>query len=189
MKSLMQWAVVFAVLLVLAYGVDHGETKLGVPVFVWLALNLTVFLYLLARFVGRPLSAFLEARKQGIGNDLKRAEEQLVEAEQLKADVLARLEKVESEVAEIQSRSDALGREEAERIVAEGEHEAQRLLQRVTSEIAQREAETRARLAQETAALTAELAKKMLESTMTEADRAAVMRRSVQALDADREEG
>lgn len=185
MRSVLQWVVVFVVLLVLAYGVDHGDTKLGIPVFVWLALNLTVFLYLLARFVGRPLGSFLEARKEGIATDLKRAEEQLVEAQQLKADVLARLAKVESDVADIEDRSEALGREEAARIVAEGEQEAERLLQRVTAEIAQRETETRARLAQETAALTAELARKMLESTMTDEDRAAVMRRSVQALDAD----
>ncbi|MEN8162731.1 MAG: F0F1 ATP synthase subunit B [Acidobacteriota bacterium] len=182
MKSISTWVVVFLVLLGLAYGVDHGEVKLGIPVFVWLALNLTVFLFLLARFVGRPLGAFLEARKEGIAGDLKQAEERLVEAETLKTEVLDRLSKVEAEVTEIHQRSENLGREEAERIKAEGQKEAERLLQRVTDEISQRESETREALAKETAELTARLAHDLLQKGMTDADRKRVMDRSVEAL-------
>ena len=188
MKSLGTWVVILIVFLALAYGVDHGETKLGVPVFVWLALNLTVFLFLLARFVGRPLGAFLEARRDGIAGDLKRAEERLVEAETLKVEVLDRLSKVEAEIAEIHQRSETLGREEAERIAAEGQEEAERLLRRVSDEITQREAETREALAKETAELTARLAHQLLQKGMTDADRKRVMDRSVEALGpADRE--
>ncbi len=182
MRSFGIWGVVFVVLLGLAYGVDHGEVKLGIPVFVWLALNLTVFLFLLARFIGRPLAAFLEARKDGIAGDLKQAEERLVEAETLKTEVLDRLSKVEAEVAEIHKRSETLGREEAERIAAEGHQEAERLLRRVSDEIAQRETETREALAKETAELTARLAHDLLQKGMTDADRKRVMDRSVESL-------
>ncbi len=189
MKSLGTWGVVFFVLLGLAYGVDHGETKLGVPVFVWLALNLTVFLFLLAWFVGRPLGAFLEARKVGIAGDLKQAEDRLVESETLKVEVLDRLSKVEAEVAEIHKRSETLGREEAERIAAEGQEEAERLLRRVSDEIGQRETETREALAKETAELTARLAHDLLQKGMTDADRKRVMDRSVKALEPTDREG
>ena len=189
MKSFGIWVVVFGVLLGLAYGVDHGETKLGVPVFLWLALNLTLFLYLLARFVGQPVSVFLEARKDGISGDLKQAEERLVEAERLKSEVLDRLSKVEVEVAEILGRSEALGQEEADRIAAESRDETERLLRRVKDEISQRETETRAILAKETANLTARLAHDLLEKGMTAADRKRVMDRSVQALGPAGEEG
>jgi len=181
-KSLGAWVVVFVVLLGMAYGVDHGEVKLGIPVFVWLALNLTVFLFLLARFIGRPLAAFLEARKDGIAGDLKQAKERLVEAETLKAEVLDRLSKVEAEVSEIHQRSETLGQEEAERIAIEGQKEAERLLQRVSEEISQRETETREVLAKETAELTAGLARDLLQKSMTDADRKRVMDRSVEAL-------
>lgn len=182
MRSLRSWVVVFCVLLGLAYGVDHGETKLHVPVFVWLALNLTVFLFLLARYVGRPLSVFLEARKDGIAGDLKQAEERLIEAERLKAEVLDRLSKVEAEVAEIHKQSETLGRKEADRIAVEGREEAERLLRRVSDEITQRETETREALAKETAELTARLAHQLIQKGMTEADRKKVMDRSVHAL-------
>ena len=182
MKTLGTWGVVFVVLLGLAYGVDHGEVKLGIPVFVWLALNLTVFLFLLARFVGRPLGMFLDARKQGIAEDLKQAQDRLVEAERLKQEVLDRLSKVEVEVSEIQQRSEALGRDEAKRIEAEGQQEAERLLRRVGEEIAQREAETRKVLAKEAAELTARMAHDLLQRGMTAEDRKRVMERSVEAL-------
>lgn len=189
MRSIGTWAVVFVVLLGLAYGVDHGETKLGVPVFVWLALNLTVFLYLLSRFVGRPLGAFLDSRKDVIAGDLKQAEERLVEAERLKTEVLDRLSKVELEVSEISLRAERFGREEVDRIAAEGEVEAERLLRRVTEEIAQREAETREVLAKETAELTAQLARRLLRDDMTDADRKKVMDRNVEALRSTGREG
>ncbi len=116
MKSLGPWVGVFLVLLALAYGVDDGEVKLGIPVFFWLAINLTLFLYLLARFVGRPVSAFLENRRETIGSDLRQAEERLAEARRLKEDVLERLSKVEAEVDEIRKNAEDLGRQEAERI-------------------------------------------------------------------------
>lgn len=189
MKTVGTWSVVFLVFLALAYGVDHGEVKLGIPVFVWLALNLTVFLFLLARFVGRPVGAFLEARQQGVSDDLKQARERLVEAENLKAEVLDRLNKVETEVAEIQQRSETLGREEAERIEAEGQTEAERLLRRVGEEISQREAETREALAKETAELTARFAHDLLKKGMTEEDRKKVMEKSVEALRPEGREG
>jgi len=188
-KSFGIWVVVFCALLGLAYGVDHGETKLGVPVFLWLALNLTVFLYLLARFVGQPVSVFLESRKDGISGDLKQAEGRLVDAERLKSEVLDRLSKVEVEVAEIHQRSEALGQEEADRIEVESRHEAERLLRRVKDEISQRENETRETLAKETAELTARLAHDLLEKGMTDSDRKRVMDRSVQALGPAGEEG
>ncbi len=189
MKSLGPWVGVFLVLLALAYGVDDGEVKLGIPVFFWLAINLTLFLYLLARFVGRPVSAFLENRRETIGSDLRQAEERLAEARRLKEDVLERLSKVEAEVDEIRKNAEDLGRQEAERIAEEGRTEADRLVRRVGEEITRKEAEMRDRLAKETARLTAELARTLLEERMTDEDRKTVLGRSIGALQAPGREG
>ncbi len=189
MKTIGPWVAVFFVLLALAYGVDHGEVKLGVPVFFWLAINLTLFLYLLARFVGRPISAFLENRRETISSDLRRAEERLAEARRLKEDVLERLSRVEAEVDEIRKNAEELGRRDVERIAEEGRSEADRLVRRVGEEIARKEAEMKDRLAKETARLTAEMARTLLEERMTDADRKAVLDRSIGALKAPRREG
>lgn len=190
MKVFAKWAATFLVLAVLAYGVDHGETKLGIPVFIWLALNLTVFLYLLARFVGRPMGAFLETRRGTIAADLDRATKRLEEAESLKQEVLARLSAVEDEVAEIHSRAETLGRDEAQRIADEAEAEAARFLRRIDDEISQRSLEERAALEREAASLTAEIARRILEEELTEEDRARLLTQSVAALaDVERRTG
>ena len=66
MKAVFGWFVVFAVALVFAILVDKGVKHVGIPDYLWLSLNLTVFLYILQRFVGKPMAAFLETRSEGI---------------------------------------------------------------------------------------------------------------------------
>jgi F-type H+-transporting ATPase subunit b len=181
-KNLIPWVVVFVVLLGFAYLVDHGKTFVGLPVFFWLALNLTVFLYLLARYVGKPIVAFLDARKEGIAAELKEAKDKLAQAEALKADVLERLEKIEGEVAAIRDRAEEQGQQEAVRIAEQAEAEEQRFLQRVGDEITRRKEETRQALIEETAKLTAQIAEDLLKKHMTDADRKRVLGESIDAL-------
>lgn len=182
MKSIVSWVVVFIVLLGFAYLIDHGETFVGLPVFFWLALNLTVFLYLLAKYVGKPIGAFLDSRREGIALELKQAKEKLVQAEAMKADVLARLEKVEVEVAGIRDKAEEQGRKEAERIAEQAVAEEERFLKRVSDEIGLRQEETRQALIQETSELTSKMATDLLEKHMTEADRKRVLGESIEAL-------
>ena len=182
MKSLLSWVPVFAVLVGLAYLVDHGESKLGIPIFVWLALNLTVFLYLLARYVGRPIGDFLEMRKAGIALELRQAKEKLAEAEKMKTGVLERLAAVEDEVAAIRDRAEEQGQNEAQRIAEQAVAEEERFLKRVGDEISRRQEETRQALIQETSDLTAQMARDLLQQNMTDADRKRVLDQSIDAL-------
>lgn len=160
------------------------ETYFGIPSWLWLPLNLGLFLFLLYRFVGRPISQYLETRRETIDSELKEAEAKLAEAEQLRAEVLARLERVEGEVQEIRDRAEADGLAEAEAIAEQAAAEEIRFLSRVDDQIARRHAETRSRLARETAALTAQLAREILSKEMTTSDREQVFARSLAALEA-----
>lgn len=182
MKGKLVWVVAFAVFAVLAYLVDHGETKLGVPVWVWLALNLTVFLYLLNRFVGQPINQALENRGEEIKGQLSDARDKLAEAEKLRAEVSERLDKVEAEVTEMKDRSEVQGKAEAEKIDAQAAEEESRFIRRVEDQIARRQAETREQLAKDTATLTAQLTKELLAKTMTDDDQERVLARSLDAL-------
>lgn len=182
MKDKLIWVVAFVVFAVLAFLVDHGETKLGVPVWVWLALNLTLFLYLLNRFVGQPLNQGLESHGEEIKSQLAGARTKLAEAELLRAEVRERLDKVEAEVLEMQERADTQGRVEAEKIDAAAREEEVRFMQRVDDQIARRQVETRAQLAQDTAELTAKLTKELLAKTMTSDDQQRVLVHSLDAL-------
>jgi F-type H+-transporting ATPase subunit b len=184
MKGVIGWGLTFVCALIFAILVDKGATHLGIPDYIWLAVNLTLFLYLLARFVGRPMAAYLESRRQGIGEELARAREQLVEADNLKAEVTRRLADVENEVTELKQRAEEEGRAEAERIAEQTRRDEERFLRRVEDEITRREAETRNRLARDTAALTAQLARELLEREMTDEDRRRVLERSLEAMGA-----
>lgn len=184
MKKVVPWIVFFVGALAFAIIVDHGKKHLGIPDYVWLAVNLTAFLYLLYRFVGLPLGGFLDSRRDNIGHELAAAERKLAEAEELHHEVLQRLDQVEQEVAEIRERAEAQGRAEAERIEAQAKAEEERFLTRIEAEISRRGKETRQRLAEETAVLTAQMTRELLEREMTDADRQRVLERSLAALKA-----
>jgi F-type H+-transporting ATPase subunit b len=182
-KDRFTWVLILVVLLVLAFLVDHGNRHLGIPDWIWLAVNLTVFLYLMNRFVGQPMGAFLETRREGIKEELAQARLKLAEAEQLRAEVTARLGKVESEVAEMRERAEAQGLAEVEKIDAQTREEEARFMRRIDEQIARRQEETRQQLARDTAALTAQLTKELLSGTMTDDDQKRVLARSLGALE------
>lgn len=176
------WIVLFILALILAYLVDEGQTHLGIPDYIWLPVNLILFLYVLSRLVGKPMMASLDSRRDGIAEELQNARKQLEEADRLQADAAKRLSDVESEIAELRARAETDGASEAERIADQTKVEEERFLNRVEDEISRREAETRARLAQDAADLTAQLARDLLEREMTDDDRRRVLERSLDAM-------
>jgi F-type H+-transporting ATPase subunit b len=176
------WIVLFILGVILAYLVDEGQTHLGVPDYIWLPVNLTLFLYVLSRLVGKPMMASLDARRDGIVEDLQKAREQLEEADRLQADAAKRLADVESEIGALREKAAADGEAEAARIAEQTREEEARFLRRVEDEISRRETETRARLAQDAADLTAQMARELLEREMTDEDRRRVLERSLDAM-------
>lgn len=184
MKTAFGWIVVYVVALIFAILVDEGVTHIGVPDYIWLSLNLTAFLYILQRFIGRPMAAFLESRREGIAEELQNARRQLEEADRLQAEVSKRLAEVEHEVADLKTRALAGSEADASKIREQTKAEEERFLLRVNEEMARRETETRARLAQDTADLTAQLARDLLDREMTDEDRRRVFERSLEAMTA-----
>ncbi len=186
MKDKLFWVLAFVVFAILAFLIDepgNPEFLPGTAKRLLLAANLTAFLFLLNRFVGKPIAQSLDTRGDEIKTELAQAQNKLAEAERLRSEVRERLEKVEAEVAEMQSRAEALGRSEAEKIDAQAREDEARFMRRVDDQIARRQAETRQQLARDTAELTAQLTKELLASTMTEEDQQRVLARSLGALE------
>jgi F0F1-type ATP synthase membrane subunit b/b' len=183
-KKFTPWAILFVGCLAFAILVDHGVKHIGIPDYIWLSINLTTFLYVLNRFVGVPMSSFLDTRQVEIGQELKDAESKIVEAEELRVKVMQRLDEVETEVKEIKEKAEVQGLAEIERLTEQTMKEEERFLRRVDEEINRRQKETRKMLAEETTALTAQLATGLLEREMTDTDRKNVLDRSMVALKA-----
>ena len=182
MKVVVGWGLVLICALIFALLMDKGVKHIGIPDYIWLSINLTLFLYVLQRYVGRPMGAFLQTRRDGIAEELANARTQLEEADRLQADVTKRLADVQEEIEQIKKQAEADGRAEAERIAQQTVVDEERFLKRIDDEISRREAETRARLAQDTADLTAQLARDLLNEEMTDADRRRVFDKSLGAM-------
>jgi F-type H+-transporting ATPase subunit b len=184
-KSLAIWGLVFVCALVFTFFVDLGGNFFGIPesvLPVLFAANLTLFLWLLARFVGRPIASFLEARRAGIADELEQARTKLAEASALRDEVQKRLAEVEREVAEMRERAEREGEAEVAQITAQTETDRERFLRRVEEEIGRRTAEARDRLARDTADLTARLTKELLRGEITGDDRRRLLDESVAAM-------
>ena len=185
MKTLGMWALVFLCALVFALIVPLGGNFFGLPAALLpplFAANLTLFLWLLARFVGRPMASFLEARGEGIAEELAQARRRLAEAESLRDEVRRRLDEVEREVEAMKARADRDGAAEAEEIAAQTAREQQRFLERVDEEIRRRTTEARTTLSRETAELTARLTKDLLDKELTSGDRRRILAASLTAM-------
>jgi len=182
MKKFFPWPAILLLFLVFGWIVDSGETRFGIPVFVWLAVNLTGFLWVMGRYVGRPIGEFLQDRRAGIQAELREAREKLAESEKLRNQIQERLSRIDAEVAEILEKAEGQSAEEVSRIAEQAAEEEARFLKRVESEIRRREEETRQRLTREAAALTAEIARGIIEKEVNSEDRARVLQRSLAAL-------
>lgn len=185
MKDKLFWVLAFVVFAILAFLIDEPrdpEFLSGTVKRLLLAVNLTVFLYLLHRYVGKPINQSLETRGEDIKGELADARDKLAEAEKLRAEVRDRLDKVEAEVMEMQARAETQGLAEAEKIDALAREDEARFMRRVDDQIARRQVETRQQLARDTATLTAQLTKELLASTMTDEDQQRVLARSLGAL-------
>ena len=185
MKRFLPWLVFFACAEVFAFLINEPASFVPIPpwlVRTLLAVNLTVFVYLLARFVGAPVGRFLDTRSEQISSELEEARRKLSEAEELREQVLRRLNEVEQEVAEVKARAESQGQQEGEEIAAQVASEAERFLRRVDEEISRRQVEMRNTLARDTAALTAQLTRELLAEEMSDADRERVFSRSLKAM-------
>jgi F-type H+-transporting ATPase subunit b len=184
-KNLVPWILFFSCALIFTFFVDLGGNFFGVPdsaLNFLFAANLTLFLWLLARFVGRPMAGFMEARREGIAEELAQARQRVEEATSLRDEVQKRLDQIEVEVSQLRERAERDGAAEIAEIAEQTSRDEERFLRRVEEEIARREAEAREKLGKETAKLTAELTRELLSSEITDADRRRILDRSLSAM-------
>ncbi len=185
MKSLGVWLLVFVCALIFTFFVDLGGNFFGVPdsaLHVLFAANLTLFLWLLARFVGKPIGGFLDTRSTEITQELEGARHKLAEAESLREQVQQRLDEIGAEVSAMKDRAERDGEAEAKEIAEQTTTEQERFLKRVEDEISRRTADARDTLSKETAELTAQLTKALLKQELTDADRQRILDRSLGAM-------
>jgi F-type H+-transporting ATPase subunit b len=144
---------------------ESGEsaTFLGLPRWIWLWLNLLLFLGILGYFLVPTIKQFLETRSREIEASLERARTQQDEARRMKSDLSGQIETLRKEMEELVRRTETDAEREREEILAQAERERERLLHQTQQEVALRVAQARKELQRYAAELAATLARERIE--------------------------
>lgn len=154
-----------------ALAAGGGGTWLGLPVWIFLSINLAIFLGAIFKFAVPKILAFLDARSVAIRESLELARQQESQVAGLEARLSGAIAELEREIAELSAKGDADARREREEILASAEVERQRVLDQANAEMDHRIEQARAELTRHAAALAAELAARKLEGELDDATR------------------
>jgi F-type H+-transporting ATPase subunit b len=161
-------------------GGPHEGTKfLGLPSWIWKLANMIAFIAFLGWLIGGPVKRALAARHDEIQKEAQEARERRAKADQLAADIQARLSHLEEEVRQIRDRAKVEGERQKEELIAAAEAEAQKILQSARGEVDNRIKRARHELTEYAGQLASERAEQLLREKTTDADRQKLFRDSL----------
>lgn len=137
--------------------------------------NFLILLWLLNRFVFKPLGQFLENRKSQIENDLKSAENNRKEAEAFVDEQKLALEAARTEAKEIRANAEVTTKKERELVLENARQESQELLEKAQKEIDLSVSKAKQDLLTEVGQLSINLSKQILKRQLKEDDQKAIM--------------
>lgn len=168
-----------------AEGGGESATFLGLPRWIWLWLNLLLFLGILGYFLVPGIKQFLETRSREIRDSLERARTQEHEARRMEADLGGQLAALRREMDELIRRTEADAERERAEILAQAERERERLLQQTQQEVALRVAQAKKELQRHAAELAANLARERIVRDVEPATLERLFDQSVERLERD----
>lgn len=149
-----------------AFAAGGGGTWLGVPVWIFLTINLAIFLGAFFKFGFPKITAALDARSEAIRESLELARQQESQVAGLEERLAAGLAEIEREITALTEKGEADARREREEILASAEVERQRVLEQTKAEMDHRIEQARAELTHHAAALAAQLATQKLAGAL-----------------------
>jgi F-type H+-transporting ATPase subunit b len=166
----------------------HGEghaapkTYFGIPGWILKLINMIVFIGLLVYLLKGPLGVAFSERRNAIRAQLQEATERRQKADRLAADIQARLDQIEGEVAAILQRAREEGERQKGELIAAAEVESQKILAAARNEVDVRLKAARQELTTYARHLATERAGQLLEQSVTEADRKRLFDESVASI-------
>jgi F-type H+-transporting ATPase subunit b len=160
-------------------GPHEGPKFLGMPAWIWKFINMVLFLGALVYFLGGPLKKAYANRAETIRKTAEEADARRAKAEQLAADIQARLAQIENDVKAIHERAEAEGERQRKELIAAAETEAARILQNARSEVDNKLKSARHELAAYAAELASDRAEQILRDTITTSDQQKLFAESV----------
>lgn len=162
-------------------GHEAGTTFLGLPLSIWQAVNLVVFLGLLVWLLRKPVGAFFGDRRKEIEENIRKTDENRRRAEQLAAEMEARLAKLDEEVAEIHQHAMKEAASEQAELLRQAEEDARKIVERVRADMDTRVRHARKELTTYAGDLAVEIARDVLSRNVTPQDEDRLLREGLTA--------
>ena len=162
------------------HGGAHEEPKfLGLPAWIFKLLNMILFFGALWYFLAGPVKKALADRHEKVRGEADEARARRAKADQLAADIQARLAQIEIDVRSIRERAEAEGERQKRELIAAAEAEAQKILQSARNEVDNRLKHARQELTEYAGTLASDRAEELLRETITDEDRKKLFAQSV----------
>jgi F-type H+-transporting ATPase subunit b len=163
---------------------EHESPKfLGLPSWLWKIVNMLAFFGVLGYFIGPPIKRALAGRSEQIHHEAEEARQRRAKADQLAADIQARLSQLEGEVRQIRDRAQAEGEKQKREMIVAAEAEAQKILASARGEVDNRIKHARHELTEYAGQLASERAEQLLREKTTDADRQKLFRESLKQVE------
>jgi len=159
---------------------EAPKTYWGIPGWVLKFLNMILFLGVLILAIRKPMKNAMTERSAAIRRAADEAKERRVKADQMAADIQARLVAIEGEVRAIQERAHAEGERQKRDLIAAAEAEAAKILQAARNEVDNRLKHARHELTEYAGQLAAERAEEILREKINDDDQKRLFQDSLQ---------
>lgn len=119
-----------------AFGAEGATHSAEWKEWLWKVLNFAVLVFVLVKFLGKPLKAFLRQRTELIEKTLKEAREARELAEQALAEVEGKLRLKDRELQDIMDQTGQSAKKEQALLISQGEHMKDKILEQAKNNIA-----------------------------------------------------
>ncbi len=149
---------------------------------IWKTINLVIFLTFLYLILRKPITAFFQERFTTIRASLEHAAKEKAAASAKLAEIDARLNKLDAEIAGIRAQAEQEAAAERERITAQARQDAEKLRTMAQREIESAKNTALAELQQFTAARSVEMAEQIIRRELTPEDDSRLFNRMTQEI-------
>lgn len=150
--------------------VEWFKWSMDAPPVGWLFVDFAIFLFIIAKLAGKPLSEFLATRHGAVKKAIEEAQAARALAEKKAAEFDARMKNLDAEVQAIRDDFNNSGKAVASRIVENAQKTADRILKDAQLTIEAEQVRAQGALKAETSRLALGLAEKMVKDRLAAGD-------------------
>ncbi|MDX9714768.1 MAG: ATP synthase F0 subunit B [Dissulfurispiraceae bacterium] len=133
-SAVLSAAIIFIPAFAMASG-GEGHADNSLMSWVWRLLNFGILVFILVKFLGKPMRSYFQERKELIEKSIRESKEAKELAVKALAEVEERLKVKDSEIQAVVANAEASGHKEKERLIAEGEQLKAKILEQAKANI------------------------------------------------------